>query len=186
MGKIMMTHNHDTWHFGPVICKLFKTITTMNFLVSITFLTLMAYDRNRAIQGNYRPSRRKGAPKSVHITAALVWIIGFLFATPTFIKATVKSHNCFENWGANDVYQGEFDEKYFENKTFLINMCSLNDMSDLDNSTFQQEDSDDLFLQELSREFFPEEPFMTKLNPEFNVEAHIDPIFDKCDADCEM
>ena len=49
----------------------------------------MAYDRNRAIQGNYRPSRRKGAPKSVHITAALVWITGFLFATPTFIKATV-------------------------------------------------------------------------------------------------
>ena len=56
-------------------------------------------------------------------------------------------------------------------------MCSLNDMSDLDNSTFQQEDSDDLFLQELSREFFPEEPFMTKLNPEFNVEAHIGTIY---------
>ena len=89
--KIMSIHNHDTWQFGSGVCKLFKTITIMNFLVSITFLTLMAYDRNRAIQGNYRPSRRKGAPKSVHIIAALVWITGFAFATPTFVKSTVKS-----------------------------------------------------------------------------------------------
>lgn len=84
--------NNETWFFGLIFCKIYRTIKVMNFLVSISFLTLMSIDRYKAISGSsYKPVRqRRRPPKSAHAIAACVWIFAFSLSIPGMALSTFR------------------------------------------------------------------------------------------------
>ena len=122
LNPFLEIKNNEEWFFGLIFCKFYRTIKVMNFLVSISFLTLMSVDRYNAISGSSyrqvlttgghfsavffchfpglktqkRPVRqRRRPPKSAHVISLAVWLVSFGLSIPG--TEFLKIKNSFEN-----------------------------------------------------------------------------------------
>lgn len=99
---------------------------TMNFIISIGLLTLLAIDRYFVLVKNaWRNVRTKQRPPSfAHFYVAIVWTLGLLLAMPNIIATEYKIDEsnyavCTENW--QGLLQSSSDEQTNITKDDLCN-----------------------------------------------------------------
>ncbi|XP_034015508.1 B2 bradykinin receptor-like [Thalassophryne amazonica] len=81
--------HHFHWRFGEHMCQLINTITGMNYLCSVLFLTLVSVDRYLALT---RPLSQQRGRRTLwtHGICCGIWIVGLLFSFPALLFRTVK------------------------------------------------------------------------------------------------
>ncbi|CAG5098886.1 Oidioi.mRNA.OKI2018_I69.XSR.g16062.t1.cds [Oikopleura dioica] len=96
--------------FGKAICPIYATIKSVNFVVSIYFLMLMAIDRYIAIHCNkYAIVPRNRPPKRAHLInsfilyffSSFVWFMALIITFPiwSYTKFDTETFRCHEDWG---------------------------------------------------------------------------------------
>lgn len=76
------------WVFGVPLCKLLSALVCLNLLCGSLLLACISFDRYLAIV-HAIPSMHNRRPRTVHLTCALLWLLGLGLAAPELVFANV-------------------------------------------------------------------------------------------------
>ncbi|XP_062947577.1 B1 bradykinin receptor [Cynocephalus volans] len=81
--------NQFNWPFGALLCRIVNGVIKANLFISIFLVVAISQDRYCALV-HPMASRRQRRRRQAQATCVLIWVVGGLLSTPTFLLRSVK------------------------------------------------------------------------------------------------
>ncbi|XP_027806727.2 B1 bradykinin receptor [Marmota flaviventris] len=82
--------NEFHWPFGALLCRVVSGVIKANLFTSIFLVVAISQDRYQVLV-HPMASRRRRRRRQAQATCALIWVVGGLLSTPTFLLRSVEA-----------------------------------------------------------------------------------------------
>ncbi|KAM6202688.1 B1 bradykinin receptor [Rhynchocyon petersi] len=82
--------NHFNWPFGVVLCRVVNGVIKANLFISIFLVVAISQNRYHMLVYPMASWRRRGRRLQAQVTCTLIWALGGLLSTPTFLFRAIN------------------------------------------------------------------------------------------------